>query len=157
MRVPTESTLYRYTPSTPKETPETNFSAWQAREKGDYLENRAEAATDFFRAADNQELDLDPRPNFVTLRNAPAPGLLEENTKTVTGGLNPNGYLYVHGKSESPDSSREGSSLQVADGGSRILMERPAYQNNTYLPTMENLTILSDGETREVYWNYFQA
>jgi hypothetical protein len=38
----------------------------------------------------------------------------------------------------------------------RVLFERPAYQNNGYLPTVEDLHIGQDG-TRTIRWYYFSG
>lgn len=140
---------YTYKPADPAPGDQ-NWEAMQCRQKGAELSGAAQRAADFFSRADNGCADLDPRDGFVRLRNAAAPGLLEQDTQLVSGVRTPDGDLAVDGGGYY---TMGASTLTVSNNGTEISMERPMYSNNMYGPTLEQLSVNEDG-THTVSWIY---
>lgn len=141
--------VYHFTPSTPKETPKSNYFAWESRAKADHLESRSEAAKDFFQRADNQEFDRDPRQGHVSLKDVPAAGLIEANTATVSGVMTSSiGFLNVTGKPA--DAKGETSNLEITYHD-YVTMDRAGSANGNGRRTLETFHARGD-EFRTVQW-----
>lgn len=141
---------------TPGQAPPADFEKASMIAEGELLADKAQRVTDFFAAADNGEYDLSPEEGIVSLRNAPAPGLVERGTDTISGfysadsGLNATGRQGDHGGS---------SDLMVSADGKTIFMDRDVYLNDRYVANMESLTVNEDG-TRTFshvyrFWDHF--
>lgn len=143
MAIGSFSPNYTYQPGKPPA--QNNWEANENYSKGEGVRQKAQATADFFAGADNTELDADPRAGYVRLKNAPAPGLLESGngdwaTGTVTGFRTPDGNL----QAESQNQSGTPSSM-LSIHGDEVTMDRPAYVNDRYMPTLETLRTNADG------------
>lgn len=131
---------YTYRPG--QAPPPQNWSASQAYQRAEKMNETAQQVSDFFVAADNSEADVDPRAGYVRLKNAEAPALLERTTTTISGFRTPDGDLQVTG--ENADNF-QATTLAISDSGKEVFMDRPWYLNDRYLPTLESLTQNGDG------------
>lgn len=135
----TTSYTYRATDAPPK-----NYHQRELRAGGDRLSEKAEAVEDFFRQADNSELDTNPEFGKVSLRGVLADGLIEDRMDSLSGYWEEGKYLSA---TAYDSQSKAQSHLHVADenGSRNIFNDRASHFNNRYLPTVESLTANADG------------
>lgn len=141
---------YTYRPG--QAPPQQDWSASQAYQRGEKMNQTAEQTSDFFVQADNTAIDLDPREGYVRLKDAAAPQLLEETTSTVTGYRTPDGDLQVTGEN---GGQYQPTTLAISENGKEVYMDRPWYLNDRYLPTLESLSRNDDG-SRTFSLSYYQ-
>lgn len=139
---------YTYTPG--QVPPSQDWSASTLYQRGEAMHETADRTADFFRQADNGEFDVDPRAGYVRLKNAPAEGLVETRTTTVTGFQTPDGELNV-----TAENAEFHQPTMLARHGSEITMDRPVYVNDRYMSTIETLSDNQDG-TRTFDLFYYQ-
>lgn len=124
------------------ENPPKNSTLYKSSES---LVNKANMTRDFFQASDNMDAngikDLDPRKGFVRLENAPAKGLLERGSTSISGFMTPDSKLTANSDTSFGSNVRSSLTMQK----DTYSMDRPVYVNDRYAPTTETVKFEQDG------------